>query len=167
MRDTTEKLPYLPSSVIAITVTLAVSSWSDYIRLKYLLYMMGTGSCLALIGMIYLGQLSLDVWLLGTVDILFCLMILGNGIMMGLYSVILSVTWPRFFGKTHLGAISGRAITFVVFGSAIGPILFSESLSLFGDYYWAGWCCFALFFGLTIASIWANNPQEKLRKTNL
>ncbi|RJE71676.1 MFS transporter [Reichenbachiella sp. MSK19-1] len=155
---------FLPSSVIAIVVTLSVSSLSDFIKLKYLLYIMGTSACIALVGMIYLGQWHVDIWLLGTIDVSLSTMILGNGIMMGLYSVILSVTWPRFYGRTHLGAISGRSITFVVLGSAIGPILFSESLAYFGNYEGAGWVCLALFFGLTIAAIWANNPQEKYRK---
>jgi len=112
---------FLPSSVIAVIVTLSVSSLSDFIKLKYLLYLLGGSSLIALIGMIYLGSL----------DIMLYLLILGNGIMMGLYSVILSVAWPRFFGKSHLGAISGRAITFVVAGSAVGPLLFSFSLDFF------------------------------------
>lgn len=145
---------FLPSSVIAVLVTLSVSSLSDYIKLKYLLYIMGLSSFLALIGMIYLGK-----W-----DVMFYVLITGNGIMMGLYSVILSVTWPRFFGKTNLGAISGRAITFVVVGSAIGPLLFSFSLEVFGSYSAAGWVCLTLFAVLTIGSRWANNPQEKLQR---
>lgn len=144
---------FIPSSVIAVLVTLSVSSLSDFIKLKYLLYVMGTSAFIALTGMIYLGDL----------DIMFYLLILGNGVMMGLYSVILSVTWPRFFGKSHLGAISGRAVTFVVVGSAIGPLLFSFSLEAFGSYAMAGWFCLLAFVLLTIGSNWANNPQEELQ----
>ncbi|PIB37100.1 hypothetical protein BFP72_17660 [Reichenbachiella sp. 5M10] len=160
---------FLPSSIIAICVTLGVSSLSDHIKLKYLLYIMGVGSCTALIGMIFLGEGHLVVPRLGEIDVFFYLLVLGNGVMMGLYAVILSVTWPRFYGKAHLGAISGRAITMVVVGSALGPMLFSESLAWFGSYTFAGWVCFGLYVVLTILSIWANNPQEKLRakvKTN-
>ncbi|MCV9388452.1 MFS transporter [Reichenbachiella ulvae] len=157
---------FLPSSMIAIAVTLSVSSLSDHIKLKNLLYVMGGSACLALLGFIYLEPLDRLFQLvifgyemrLGLHSI-----ILGNGVMMGLYSVILSVTWPRFFGRSHLGEISGRAITFVVVGSAVGPILFSESLAYFDSYEGAEWICLVLFAGLTIASIWANNPQEKLR----
>jgi len=144
---------FLPSSVIAIIVTLSVSSLSDYIKLKYLLYVMGIGSITAILGLIYLDQRH---WML-------YVLILGNGIMLGLYGVILSVTWPRFYGKLHLGAISGRAVTFIVLGSAVGPIVFSESLAITGSYDGAGWLCFVLFLTLTIAAKWANNPQEKLR----
>ena len=144
---------FLPSSVIAIFVTLSVSSLSDYIRLKYLLYVMGAGAMIATLGMVMLDKFT---WMINV-------LITGNGIMLGLYGVILSVIWPRFYGLLHLGAISGRAMTFVVLGSAIGPWIFSYSLSISGSYDIAGWLCFALFLALTIAGIWANNPQEKFR----
>lgn len=145
---------FLPSSVIAIIVTLSVSSLSDYIKLKYLLYLMGFGSMIAIIGMNFLDQRDWMIYVLIT----------GNGIMLGLYGVILSVVWPRFYGTLHLGAISGRAITFVVLGSSLGPIVFSESLSRSESYDAAGWICFMAFLLLTIAGFWANNPQEKFRQ---
>ncbi|MEO9964254.1 MAG: MFS transporter [Reichenbachiella sp.] len=145
---------FLPSSVIAIVVTLSVSSLSDFIKLKYLLYVMGTGSMIATVGMNFLDEWSWMIYVL----------IVGNGIMLGLYGVILSVVWPRFYGILHLGAISGRAITFVVLGSSLGPIAFSESLSITHSYDSAGWFCFAIFLVLTIAGYWANNPQEKFRE---
>lgn len=147
---------FLPSSVIAILVTISTSSLSDHIRLKYLLYVMGAGALIGVLGLIYLDRFP---WML-------YVLVGGNGIMLGLYSIILSVTWPRFYGKEHLGAISGRAVTFIVFGSALGPIVFSQSLSLTGSYDLAGWLCFVLFLGLTAAAYWANNPQEKLRKSS-
>lgn len=145
---------FLPSSVIAVVVTLSVSSLSDYIKLKYLLYVMGIGSMTAIIGMNFLDQWNWMIYVLIT----------GNGIMLGLYGVMLSVVWPRFYGILHLGAISGRAMTFIVLGSSVGPIAFSESLALTHSYDLAGWLCFAIFLLLTIAGKWANNPQERLRR---
>ncbi|MFY0626239.1 MAG: MFS transporter [Reichenbachiella sp.] len=147
---------FIPSAVIAVIVTLSVSKLSDYIRLKYLLYVMGCGGMIALIGMIFLGDISWALYLL----------IFGNGILMGLYSVVLSVTWPRYFGKTHLGAISGHSIMYIVVASAIGPKLFSEALSYHGSYDAAGWACLIMYAIFTIAAVWANNPQEKWRKSD-
>ena len=144
---------FLPSAVIAVIVTLSVSGLSDFIRLKYLLYFMGSGGMLAMIGLILLGSWEKATWLLIT----------GNGILMGLYSVVISVTWPRYFGKTHLGAISGHSITYIVIASAIGPKLFSEALSFHGSYDPAGWACLGMFVVITTLAIWANNPQEKYR----
>ncbi|MEO9803811.1 MAG: MFS transporter [Reichenbachiella sp.] len=146
---------FLPSSVIAVIVTLSVSSLSDYIKLKYLLYVMGIGSMIAIIGLNFLDQWSWMIYVLIT----------GNGIMLGLYGVMLSVVWPRFYGILHLGAISGRAITFVVLGSSVGPFAFSESLALTNSYDLAGWFCFVIFLLLTVGGYWANNPQEKFRQT--
>ena len=145
---------FVPSSVIAVVVTLSVSSLSDYIKLKYLLYVSGLGSLIATIGMIYLDLWSWMIYML----------IAGNGILLGLYGVLLSVVWPRFYGTLFLGAISGRAMTFVVLGSSMGPIIFSESLSRTGNYDAGGWICFAIFLMLTIAGFWANNPQEKYKQ---
>ncbi|SMD38204.1 Major Facilitator Superfamily protein [Reichenbachiella faecimaris] len=144
---------FVPSSVIAVLVTLSVSSLSDFIKLKYLLYVSGVGSLIATIGMIYLDN---SPWMI-------YVMISGNGILLGLYGVFLSVVWPRFYGTEYLGAISGRAMTLVVLGSSVGPIIFSESLSRNGNYDAAGWLCFAIFLLLTIAGFWADNPQERFR----
>jgi len=147
---------FVPSSVIAIIVTLSVSSLSDYIKLKYLLYVSGIGSLIATVGLIYLDRWP---WMIHV-------MITGNGILLGLYGVFLSVVWPRFYGIRYLGAISGRAMTFVVLGSSIGPIIFSESLAHTDSYSAAGWLCFGIFLVLTVAGFWANNPQERYKKTS-
>jgi OFA family oxalate/formate antiporter-like MFS transporter len=45
-----------------------------------------------------------------------------------------AVTWPRFYGREHLGAISGFSMSITVFGSAIAPWLFSQSLDKLGSY---------------------------------
>lgn len=50
-----------------------------------------------------------------------------------------------------------------VFGSALGPILFSTSLSWVGSYAPAGWVCFATFFLLVMTATRANNPQLRFK----
>mgnify|MGYP001074392712 CR=1 FL=1 len=142
---------FQPTAVIAVVVTLLTSSLSDYIQLKYLLYVKGVGACLGIIGVIFLGR-----W-----DVANELIIVGHGIMGGLFAVLTSVTWPRYFGRKNLGAVSGQATMMIVFGSALGPLLFSSSLSQIGSYTHAAWLCFLIFFILTIASVRANNPQIK------
>ena len=144
---------FQPVAVLAVIVTLTASSLSDYIPLKYLLYAEGLGACLGIIGMIYLGE----SWA-------YYSLVAGNGLMMGLFSVITTVTWPRYFGKRYLGAVSGQATMFIVFGSALGPVLFSASLSNTGDYGVAGWVCCAIFFTLVLGATRADNPQVLLEK---
>ncbi len=145
---------FQPVAVLAVVITLTASSLSDYILLKYLLYAEGLGACLGIIGMIYLGENPLAYYGLIT----------GNGLMMGLFSVITTVTWPRYFGKRYLGAVIGQATMFIVFGSALGPVLFSTSFSATGDYGLAGWVCFGIFFLLVLGATRANNPQLRQAK---
>ena len=144
---------FQPVALLAVVITLTASSLSDYIPLKYLLYAEGFGACLGIVGMIFLGE----------VDLAYYALIAGNGCMVGLFSVITTVTWPRYFGKRYLGAISGQATMLIVFGSALGPILFSTSLSRTGSYALSGWICFGLFFLLALGATQANNPQQRLR----
>ena len=143
---------FQPMAVLAVVLTLVASNVSDYITLKYLFILKGLGACTAILGLIYLGE-----W-----PIAYYLIIAGNGIMMGLFSVLATVTWPRYFGRLHLGAINGQATMLIVFGSALGPVLFSTSLSMSGSYTEAGWICFFIYLLLTMAVLKADNPQRKL-----
>lgn len=147
---------FQPGAIIAVITTLVASSVSDHIQLKYLLYVKGIGACTAIVGVIFLAQ-----W-----DIAYYMIILGNGIMGGLFSVLVTVIWPRYYGREHLGAISGQAMMIMVFASAFGPILFSTSLTHFGSYGAGAWACLVVYGGLTLAATRANNPQIKLRKVN-
>jgi len=69
------------------------------------------------------------------------------GLSGGLYGVLTSVTWPKIYGREHLGAISGFAMSFMVAGSAIGPWLFSLMESIWGHYKFTG------YMGMILVSI--------------
>lgn len=138
-----------PAAAIAMLFTFTFSWLSDHIPLKYILILQGIGAVLATLGLLYLP----------TVELAYYVMILGYGMSGGLYRVIYAVSWPKLFGQKHLGAISGQAMTVIVFGSALGPVLFSFSLSQYGVYAVAAAVCTAIYAGLTIAALFANNPQ--------
>ena len=143
---------FQPSAVVAVVVTLIFSPLSDLMKLKYLSMVLALGYFLSIIGVAFLAPEGFAYYLL----------ILGTGMIMGLSGVVGAVCWPRFFGKTHLGAIGGNVMTFIVFGSALGPVLFSASLSQLGSYNPAVWACFFVFSVLLIGAFWANNPQDKV-----
>lgn len=145
---------FLPSSYVAVAVTLIASSISDHIPLKYIAILKGVGACLGIVGFIFLG----------TWGVAYYLIIVGQGIMTGLFAVLNSVSWPRYFGRLHLGAITGQVTMMMVFASALGPILFSLSLSTFGSYQLAGWICFVIFASLTMGAFRAENPQKGLQE---
>jgi len=141
---------FLPSSIIAIVVQFSCGYISDYIRLKYLLFLFMIGMIITSGGLVLLGDLNIAYWLI----------ILGNGIVWGLYTVLIAVTWPRFYGLKNLGAISGFSLSIAVIGSAFGPYLFSISLNLTGNYSLVAWTCVALSILLFILAFKADNPNE-------
>lgn len=92
------------------------------------------------------------------------LFILGTGVSWGSFGTLLTVTWPRFYGRRHLGSISSWVMTLMVITSALGPVFFDLSDMLSGSYRAAilasvGLCVVSLIFCLRM-----ENPQRRLAK---
>ena len=87
------------------------------------------------------------------------ILIVGIGFLGGLFAVLNAVTWPRFFGRTHLGAITGKIMSMLVLASAIAPSLFSFCFTNLGSYKFIGYFSLVFLSFLLIGSIKANNPQ--------
>jgi MFS family permease len=147
---------FIPTSVIAVVVQFATGYASDYIRLKYLLVFFMAGMLVTALGLTQLGETPVAYWFV----------IAGNGIVWGLYTVLIGVTWPRFFGLKNLGAISGFSLSWTVIGSALGPYLFSLSYAHGGNYKSIGWICLAVSIALLLLAFKANNPNEMLGANN-
>ena len=71
------------------------------------------------------------------------------------------MTWPRFYGRDHLGRISGFVMAIIVFASALGPILFSLSYSHLGSYSYAIYGLLGIILFISVFSFKAHNPQDK------
>jgi len=121
---------------------------SDYIRLKFLLLLFTLGLTISPLGLTMLGGHPWAYWMI----------IIGNGMVWGLYTVLIGVTWPRFYGLKHLGAISGFSLSWTVIGSALGPYMFSLSVDLTGSYDLVAWICFVVSVLLIVLALKANNP---------
>jgi MFS family permease len=139
---------FIPTSVIAVGVQFAGSYASDFIRLKYPLILFVAGLLISSFGLTMLGDQPFA----------YVLIIAGNGIVWGLYTVLIGVTWPRFYGLKNLGAISGFSLSWTVIGSALGPYMFSLSQDLTGSYDLVGWICLGISVLLFLFSFRANNP---------
>ena len=87
------------------------------------------------------------------------LLIGGFGILGGFFAVLNAIVWPRFFGRNHLGAITGKVMSFLILGSALAPSIFSLCFSTFGSYRLMGWLGIVYLAFLAMASLRANNPQ--------
>lgn len=140
---------FQPLAFVAVATTLVSSPLSDYIKMKYLAFVF----CVAgTFGMFSISQL-------GSADVFYYLVIVSFGICSGIHPLVVTLFLPRFFGKLHLGAITGQAMTLMVFASAFGPILFSQSLSITGSYNFAAYLCGGTFVFLLAFAIMTKNPQ--------
>ena len=81
------------------------------------------------------------------------LLIISFGTTSGLWGVLSNLTFVRFFGRLHLGEISGINMTLTVIGSAIGPVMFSLSNDWSQSYDLAIWATMLVVALLFIISI--------------
>ena len=87
------------------------------------------------------------------------LLITGLGILSGLFAVVNAVTWPRYYGRLYLGAITGKVMSLLVIASAIAPSLFSYCYSTFGSYSYMSYMTLTFLIFLIIAAFKVKNPQ--------
>ncbi len=139
---------FLPGAVIGVAVRLGGGWLSDRVPLKYLLAAMLAGIATASAGLTVSAP-ALRFWIL----------VAGNGVCMGCFGLLLQVTWPTFFGRLHLGTISGMATALTVFASALGPYVFSQVLEVTGSYRLIGWVILIAAGVLMVGSFRADNPQ--------
>jgi sugar phosphate permease len=139
---------FFPASVVAVCVQFLGSWLSDRIKLKYLCAAQLAGIAIVSVGIIVLRP-GLPV----------AIVVAGHGLMQGAFGITSNLTWPRFFGRKHLGAVSGFATALSVAGSAIGPYLFSFGRDLTGGYAAAAAVCGAITTILFVSSFWADRPE--------
>ncbi len=142
-RTSTEAFAYfLPLAVVSVSVNL-LSSWlSDRMQLKYLLIAMLIAFIIGALGLMQLKAQS-GYWI----------MVCGFGSTGGLWAALSNLAFIRFFGRDYLGEITGFSMTLVVFGSAIGPALFSAGYDLLGTYHAAVWLSLGLLMMLLVAAV--------------
>ena len=145
---------FLPMSVISV-ISHFVAGWSsDRMPLKYLL--------MVLLGALAVGSLGI----LNLESFWYRLMLVaGFGVQGGVWGCLTVVAWPRFYGRKHLGAISGAFMGAQVFASAIGPAVFGMSESLNGDYSYAVWISVTLNLLLLLGATRAVSYYRALPST--
>lgn len=140
---------FLPISVIAISTSTIGNILSDYIHHKIYLYIMLASGIMASFGLLFLAT-PFGVYIaMG-----------GLGILGGLFGVVNSVTWPRYYGRKHLGAISGKIMSFLVIASAIAPSLFSYSFTNLGSYKYIAFVNLAFLIFLIFGSLKVKKPKN-------
>ncbi|SNR35071.1 MFS transporter [Lutibacter flavus] len=139
---------FLPMSILAVSVSTLFNILSDYFNHKIYLYMMIGSGIMASLGLLFLSE-TMGVYLL----------IGGLGMLGGLFSVVNAVTWPRYYGRKYLGAITGKVMSFLVIASAVAPSLFSYCFTKLGSYSYISYVTLGFLLFLIIGSLKAKNPQ--------
>jgi MFS-type transporter involved in bile tolerance (Atg22 family) len=101
-----------------------------------------------------LGLLNLET------DLGYWCLVAGFGVGGGLWGTISNLVFIRQFGATHLGEITGLNTAFTVFGSAIGPLIFSLALDVTGEMINAALICAGLLACLLVASVLIKQPLD-------
>ncbi|MDP8244432.1 MAG: MFS transporter [Candidatus Hinthialibacter antarcticus] len=146
---------FMPMAVVSIICNFIFGWICDYVPLKVtLIFMMAT------MGMGILAIPIISSWA-G-----WCLVFVGLGASGGVFAPLITVVWPEFYGREHIGAISSFNLSAMVFSSAIGPFLFSLSMDWYGSYNNAIYVSLVIPVLVSVAAMKANNPQDHLRKLN-
>lgn len=144
---------FVPASLLGIVISLIAGWVSARVRLKYLLALLTFGGVVFCIGpTLKLPHTEISL-------------IIGMGVGSGTFGIISGMVWPRFFGRKHLGAISGVNMATMIYGSAAAPLCFSLCLDFTGSFR----SIFALATGVYVIAListrWADNPQRRLKPT--
>ncbi|MBO8171954.1 MAG: MFS transporter [Bacillaceae bacterium] len=118
---TTTSLVLSLMAVISFPVTFVAGFLSERVSVNRLLAFSFAGQMFAMLFLLIPGPYSI---LFGVV----------RGIVQGFEVVTLSIVWPNYFGRRHLGSIKGIVSTTTVVSSALGPIPFGWAYDFFGGY---------------------------------
>lgn len=146
---------FFPASIASMVANFLIGYISDYIRIKYVLMAMCVGMLLVPSGLLIMPSS------LGT-----GLFIVGMGITNGAFANLSGNIWPRFFGRTHLGAIHGFNASVTVIGSGIGPALFTVFKDYSAGFKGMFWMGLTVPFLVLLLSFFADNPQRKLAESD-
>jgi sugar phosphate permease len=82
------------------------------------------------------------------------------GFTSGLQMTVGSVVWAKYFGRRHLGSITGLASLITIGGSALGPMPMGIARDLLGSYTLALTIAAALPLVLGFVALFARQPQK-------
>ncbi|WP_248722917.1 nitrate/nitrite transporter [Seonamhaeicola sp. ML3] len=139
---------FLPISIIAISVSTLCNILSDYIKHKIYILIMIVSGIIASTGLLFLSNTFGVYMLIG-----------GLGVLGGLFAVVNAVTWPRYYGRKYLGAITGKVMSFLVIASAIAPTIFSYCFTNMGSYRFIAFVNIGFLLVLLLGAFKVKNPQ--------
>lgn len=105
---------------------------------------------------------ALSLWLAQSLDSISLAVAYGIalGATSGLMRTVSGVAWADYFGRLHLGSISGTATTILIAGSALGPVPLGVARDAFGSYDVALLAMILLPLLLAAASLFTGKPRR-------
>ena len=140
---------YLPISATGAIVGLSSGMLIDRIPARFLLLAALIGQAASLImapNLVTAGSALAYGVIIGTTS--------------GLQRTVSSVVWPTYFGRKHLGAITGIASFVGIAGSALGPMPMGIARDLLGSYAVALPAAAVLPLALGVAALFARRPTR-------
>jgi MFS family permease len=142
---------YLPIALTSALVTLASGALLRWIPVHLLL---AASLVLQAVSLVMAG------WFLqGTGMALLYGLTLGT--MLGLIRTVSSVMWAIYFGRQHLGSITGVTTTISVVGTALGPMPLGIARDLLGSYNTALTISAVLPLSLGVVSLFGRKPKRR------
>ena len=141
---------FIYSSVLSIIGNFCAGWVTDRTRLRYVI------SFFAFCGMAFAIGLLLLPHPVGKV-----LLIGGMGFSWGTFPILSSVGYARYFGRAHIGAINGSSLSWMVWGSAAGPLAFSIGKDYLGGYESVIMASVLAYLVLAVGGFFAQNPSRQ------
>ncbi len=139
---------FLFMAPVSIIANILGGWWSDKVRIRVVFFALMAALVTACWALTQLNSAT-GQWLT----------IICVGTSGGLFSMLLVVIWPRFFGRKHLGKISSLNMMTMTGASALGPWLFARSVDLTGSYEPAFHGCGVAALLLLATTLTMKNPS--------
>lgn len=141
---------FIPNAMVSTVVGFVVGLLCDHLRLQLIFVFMMVAQAVGIAAVANLDRP--EMWALAVV---------GLGISSGCFGTLTTVVLPRFFGRAHLGAISGVQMMLIVIASALGPSLLANSKAMTGSYISGLYAC-CLFAPVVIGLMaFVRSPQPQ------
>ena len=114
---------FIPQTIISTVLGLAVGYLADRVNMKWLVITMAVGQFIAYAAFAHLDS-TLGYWMA----------VIGMGLSGGCFGPIANVAMPYYFGRKHIGDLSGKVMSAMVIGSAFGPYVLAKSREWLGSY---------------------------------
>lgn len=138
------------TALIGLPVTFLTGVLLEKIKVRYML------------AVVFIGEIA-SLLLLQRADGLAAAILFGViwGTSMGIERIVMAVVWPNYFGRKHIGSISGISMAMIVTGSALGPLPFGIAFDYFGSYTEILWAVMIFPVLGMVAALLAESPMKK------